>query len=501
MSASGPDGRGVGRLVALPVDGRPVVRAQVVELFAAAGWDLVVPPVAALGHFRTPADRDALAAWLTEAAADAEGLVLSLDMLVYGGLVPSRFIADSEYSLIARLALLRDLKARHPALPIHAFAATMRLSNNDVAEEEKPYWSDYGRLIWRWSYHTDRHAVLGDAADEREATAARARIPDAIAEDYLATRARNLAVTRAALDMVEAGLIDRLILPQDDTAEFGWNIAERRLLAAEVTRRGLVDRVAIHPGADEVLATLAAHLVGSLKPSTARKVFLCFGEPDQVAALTARYEDRPFLDTVRGQLAACGLVECATPDAADVIVAVHTRGTAQGDWAMRAPLPQPTPINPLWARQLREWVAAARPVALLDAAYANGGDPALIDTLGDLPLARLAGYGAWNTAGNRAGMLFATLALNPESDDARARLLSRRLYEDFLWQAVERQRVRDRIREDSLSPSALTDAVRAHMVPAADTWGRAHALPWRVADISLPWGRTFEIDLALERAA
>ena len=40
------------RIVALPVDGRPVVRAQVQSLVASAGWELAMPAVAALGHLR-----------------------------------------------------------------------------------------------------------------------------------------------------------------------------------------------------------------------------------------------------------------------------------------------------------------------------------------------------------------------------------------------------------------------------------------------------------------
>ncbi|MFM7531649.1 MAG: DUF4127 family protein, partial [Rubrivivax sp.] len=77
-----------GRLLALPLDARPVVREQVVQLVAAAGWELVVPPVPMLGHLRQGADREALARWITQQAPGVSGFVLSLDMLLYGGLVP-----------------------------------------------------------------------------------------------------------------------------------------------------------------------------------------------------------------------------------------------------------------------------------------------------------------------------------------------------------------------------------------------------------------------------
>ena len=33
------------------------------------------------------------------------------------------------------------------------------------------------------------------------------------------------------LDLVKSGVIDYLLLPQDDTADYGWNIAEARSAA------------------------------------------------------------------------------------------------------------------------------------------------------------------------------------------------------------------------------------------------------------------------------
>ncbi|MCA3065134.1 MAG: DUF4127 family protein, partial [Rhodocyclaceae bacterium] len=182
------------RLALLPVDARPVVRAQVVQLAKAGGIELVVPPASVLGHFRQPAERDVLADWLRAQASEVQGFVVSLDMLIYGGLVPSRFIADSKESLLARLDVLRQLKQAFLHKPIYAFLATMRISNNNVNDEEKSYWDQYGELIWRWSYYSDQYQVTGDAEANVQAIAAINRIPEAIRDDYLATRARNFAV-------------------------------------------------------------------------------------------------------------------------------------------------------------------------------------------------------------------------------------------------------------------------------------------------------------------
>ena len=171
-------------IAALPVDGRPAVRSQVQSMVACAGWQLRVPEVAALGHFRTPADRDALAQWLLDEGAAADGFVLSLDMLVYGGLVPSPFVPDTMQDLLHRLAVVEQIKARWPSKPVCAYAATMRISHNNVADEEKPYWAQHGQQLWAWSFHGDRAAVTGDPTNAILAQQAHDALPRAVRDDY-----------------------------------------------------------------------------------------------------------------------------------------------------------------------------------------------------------------------------------------------------------------------------------------------------------------------------
>ena len=485
-------------ILGLPVDGRPVVRRQVQDLAAAGGWTLHMPEVSELGHLRRPADRDALAAWLRAESAPAAGLILSVDMLVYGGLVPSRFIADELLSLLTRLDLLRELKAAVPARPLYAFAATMRMSNNNVAEEEKDYWGDYGRLIWAWSFHQDR----GQEGDALAAAAAMNAIPEAVRNDYLQTRARNFAVNRALLTLVQEGVIDRLILPQDDTATFGFNIAERRALQHEIAGLGLSARVLIYPGADEVMHTLCAHMVARLRgDARPLRIALSCSDPQHVGQLLALYEDRPVLDSLANQVEAVGACLVAPGQDADMVLALHSQGTAQGDWAMRRALPQPVPPAADWIAQLCVWaVEEGRPMAVVDLAYANGGDPALIAILGAaglLPL--LSGYAGWNTASNSIGGLLAQLQLARGHWDAPANRINTalRLAEDYFYQSNARQILRDTVDEASLSAAQLAQAAVAVVQAPTQAWLRAQGLPGQVQRCYLPWDRSFEIGLEL----
>ena len=512
-------------LVGLPVDGRPVVREQVQRLVEVAGWQLQLPEVAALGQFRRPANRAALRQWLLETADTAAGCVVSLDMLVYGGLVPSRFIADDEASLQPWLDTLLEIKRRHPARPVYAFAATMRISNNNIADEEKPYWAAHGEAIWRWSFHADRHTCTGAPDAAQQAAAAEATLPAAVRADYLATRARNHALTLRALALVAQGVIDRLVLPQDDTAAYGFNIAERRDLQQRVASAGLADRVLIYPGADEVLHTLCAQLVASLQGRPPLRVALAPSDPAGIAAMHALYEDRPVLDSVAAQVAAVGGVLVDAAENPELLLALHTQGAVQGDWAMQRPLPLPVPFpSPshltaaagapraappaaAWLDRLARWQRGGGALAVADLAYANGGDPLLVHALASaLPLRGLAAYAGWNTASNTLGGALAQAALAMLAPGglhsaAHRHNLALRLAEDFLYQAVWRQVLRTghdtRLQDDGADAETLRALAAALFTPPANAWLRAQQLGWRVEQVFLPWDRTFEIGLRL----
>jgi hypothetical protein len=504
-------------IVALPVDARPAVRSQVQAMAACAGWTLHMPEVPALGHLRTPADRDALQGWLLDQlrhAAQPAALVLSLDMLVYGGLVPSRLSDEPLPALLQRLAFVERLAAAAPGVPVLAFAATMRISDSDVAEEERPYWAEHGRRLWAWSYHGDRAAQTGCADSAARAAQAEAAIPAAVRADYRAVRARNHAVTLAALDLAARGVLQRLVLPQDDTAEWGLNIAERRALQAQVQALGLQDRVAVLPGADEVMHTLVARVVAAAQARDGLaplRLAVWPSDPAGLPALRARYEDRPVLQTLAAQAEAAGVELVTDPDAldrADVLLALHTQGSTQGDWALRLPLPQRVPVAPTWFERIAHWQRAGRPVALADLAFANGGDPWLLEhpawaagaAAGPAGLAGLSAYAGWNTAGNTLGSVIAqcVLARGREPAAPARAALALRLLEDGLYQATLRQQLRGALDEAAAAPGELLALARHLVVPQADAWAARHRLGHRVAALHLPWDRSFEVDLHLE---
>ncbi len=511
----------------LPLDDRPPNIEFPSMVAEAAGLRPLLPPKEWLGTPWRSGQIERLSAWLEEAAAQADAVVLALDTLGYGGLVNSRRSADPVETVLARLELARRLKQRRPEQTLLAYNILMRITRGNDAEEEKPYWADYGERIFRLSYLEDRLAMLaGQPGDEDEAAALRAAVPTEIVQDYLDGRARNHAVNLRMVDWVAEGVFDYLIVAQDDTMEYGWNIAEGRRLRLHARRRGVDDRVSVYPGADEtdmlLIARYAAQRVG-FRP----RVYPRYSSVRAGQIITA-YEDRPMGEMVKAHLAPLGGVLAASPAEADLLLYVNTPAEVQGHGYDQYPLlldaqeieslPEPAQSaltaylrSPHLTGTLREMhsversvgefarslgaeVAAGRSCAVVDVAYVNGADLELGDALRrHVELAQLCGYGGWNTAGNTLGTVLAhsvirhiqrAFGAGADALAAHARFLFLRFVDDYLYQGLVRSQValellpalgeRPRMTDLGAAAPTIQDEVGVRLEQAAAGLAAAH---------------------------
>lgn len=501
------------RILLIPVDARPVTRDIAVEVAAVAGIEVMVPPKEVLGFLKQPADLPAVQGWMAEHLPLADAVVVSLDLLGYGGLCPSRFGGVTAEQVKERLAPVFRLKEERPDLPVYAFSATMRIPAYNSDAEEPDYWATYGYDLWRLSFHDDKFRTTGDEAARAEAEAAAARVPAALVAEFKARRARNFAVNLHALEMAERGLLDLIVFPQDDTSEFGWNIAEQRQLRAEINRRGLGMKALIYPGADEVGLALVTRAVNQAMGLTPR--FFPFYSSTRGPLIHARYEDRPLGETVKGQIFACGGLLADSPADADILLAVNTPGDAQGE----SPVQEHRRLVDTAGRNLPEFVARiahyrrlGRPVAVADLAYANGADDAFIPLLGEaVELPSLEAYAAWNTAGNSMGTVAAHAAMRHLgrqtgrlNESAHLSFLLKRFADDYLYQFQVRTAIREVHGVDTLPSDQLRDETARQLEPAirafyARYFAGAGAL--NLKEIYLPWKRSFEVGVELEVTA
>jgi hypothetical protein len=432
-------------------------------------------------------------------------------MLVYGGLVASRTPSVSTQDALKRLATLREIKARHPHLRFFAFSVIMRLTITSADAQTRAAGSD----IFRYSVLRDRVERLGMEGDAAELAAVTARIPAPLLSAYLAARARNHAVNRAALALLADGTLDYLALVQEDTAPQGLHVAEQQALRACAQHGCDTARWQIYPGADEAAMTLLARcLLG--ETSLPFPVALIFRDPAN-AEFSALYEDLPLCAVAAHHLEAVGGVAAINGQTC----AIHTFTPPQRDQYEQPALPQPSwraALDAYPQSDAHRWLdrLPSGPLAVADVAYCNGGDPYLLDALLiNGRYLQLESYAGWNTAGNTLGTTLAHAALRAlgrargltaTMEAAHQRALLIRLLDEGLYQPIVRAAIMRRVEENGLSPLNVTTAVREVEAWVNDTmqtlWQelRAHypalatyPAPFRAR---LPWERLFEVHIS-----
>ncbi len=541
------------RVAVLPMDDRPVNYDYPVCLGRAAGMEILLPPREWLGNPWRASRHAELVDWLARTVPEADAAVVAIDTLAYGGLIPSRTSSEPAEAVLDRLGVLRRLKALRPDQPILASSVVLRINRSDSSEEEKPYWATYGSRMFRLS-SLEHKAELGDAtpAETNERDSLRAQVPDDVYLDYRRGRTRNNTVNRAMLDWVAEGVFDYVILPQDDTADYGWNVAEARGLQAEIRSRNLSDRAITYPGADEIGCLLLARYV-CRQAGFAPRVWPRYSGVTGPSIVTA-YEDRPLHELLKAHLAPLGGVVASSPQEADLVLfmnaPVERQGNGDSQWLLRQGVGSvrermPTKYRPWldrfadtdgfratrremqspgrspeeFVRALLVALASGPPVALADVAFVNAADLVLGDLLRRQPkVADLAAYGGWNTAGNTLGTVLAqavirvlALRVGPTREQRAAHLefLFLRFLDDDLYQGRERTRcmledlpaldvapTMERLPEDRAGD--IEGRVGSHLGRAAsdlrDLFVRSGlARDVHVDHVHLPWRRLFEV--------
>ncbi|NJK99285.1 MAG: DUF4127 family protein [Spirulinaceae cyanobacterium SM2_1_0] len=384
---------------------------------------LIVPPKSRLGVKKQPAPLDKLWAWLQASVGNCQVAILSLEMLVYGGLLPSRLHQDDTATLLNRLAGLRALKNTQPQLKILASTLIMRTPAYDSSEEEPDYYAEFGARIFRWGWLHDQQQRQG-LADAEAAELARvdAELPAAVLDDYRQRRQRNLRVNQEAIALVAQGVIDFLAIPQDDCARYGFTALERQQLTQAIARQRLQHRIHLYPGADEVGCTLLARAY-SQHQGESPGLYPLYSSPHGAATIPL-YEDRPLNISVPAHILAAGGQIAASPEQAAAILAVNTPGQVmQEAWDHPAQdITYTTHRNlRVFVARVASEVAVGRPVAIADVAFTNGGETELITMLDDAALwDDLLAYAGWNTCCNTLGTAIATTILGLGSGEAGA---------------------------------------------------------------------------------
>lgn len=394
----------------IPIDNRPVCYSLAKDIAAIDDRiELLIPPREYLGGLTKTADTEKILNWL-ENIKECNSIILSLDTVAYGGLVSSRRCRESFDEIKTRIDKLKSILLQKKA-KIYAFSSIMRISNNNYNEEEKEYWSEYGKKIFEYSYNFHKNGSADSSS-----------VPDEILEDYLETRKRNFEINKIYLNWQKEGFFDTLIFSKDDCAEYGFNVME----AEELKNLGGFTKT----GADEIPLTLLAR---SIEKDI--KVFVKYTEPDSIN-LISNYEDVSIDDSVSGQLELGGFKRVDLEDNADIIFVVNNFREKQGELVMG------------WktGEYNVDFIPPSKPYAVADVRFANGADNMFVEKLLSNIDKNFLGYAGWNTSANTLGSLLSEIKITYKASkfnkNAFKKLQMIRFLDDWAYQANVRTKIK-----------------------------------------------------------
>lgn len=432
----------------IPIDNRPVCYTLPEQICALSDdVNLFMPERKMLGGLTKNADVEGIFNWL-ENLEKFDAIVMCLDTIAYGGLIPSRRSVDSYEQIKARVDRLKGIIQ---GKKVYAFSSIMRISNNNINQEEKEYWNEWGKEIFDYSFRMDKFGFVEEN-----------KIPQDILDDYMSTRNRNFEINKYYLSNKD--LFETLVFSKDDCAEFGFNVQE----AEELERLGGF----VKTGADEIPLSLLACAIG--KTLKVAPIFLV----PEYKNLISNYEDVSIEKSVQGQLelAGCDIVE---PCDADILLYVNNFEEHQGEIVMKIPTKHFS----------GEWAKPQKPYMIADVRFANGADNTFVEKLFSNGFdENFYGYSAWNTSANTLGSLICAAKMkyfsknNLQSDFIKLQVT--RFLDDWAYQANVRQMLEH---PDTKQVKALMKAFENRVFEKFGVEFDVNYL--------FPWDRLFEVEV------
>ena len=486
----------VPRFGLLPLDDRPCNLLFVRQLGRIAQVDIHTPPHHWLGNYLEPGKCERFEDWLVGSFATGDNLIVSSDMLCYGGLVASRNASTTLEQAQQRMESLRRLPRE---VHLQVLATLPRLALR-TSEGQAPY---------EWAISQGN--LEG--------------VPEQWIEEYRGVRQRNLAILKGLVDLTREGVIDQLVIGQDDSRANGPHIQEQ----AELRQRmqGLEEQVFLLSGADELsMDMLAGRLADHfhIHPQISLE-YSEVGSEERIPPL----ESHPLSTMVEDhiKLAGAQLLRNADPSAPRIFIQVPASKPYQ------LPSPEQRPKSFALTERVATWLSRGGQAALADLALINRMDPYLAEAiLNQMELTELEGFAAWNTPANAFGTVVAQvvvrqigehLALSwsrPELEEAARThysFLLARLIDDYGYQTVLRAQLVPKAEGAPLRPDPLLSPYIglgrelrlrllgwAHRMYERRFLGRSVRLPAGKGSVKLgplqieavlPWPRLFEVEL------
>lgn len=431
-----------------------------------------------LGHFTVAGNTSAIAKELLELASYCDTLIISIDSLVFGGLVQARELGNEKIDVyLDRINLLDEIKQKYPNLQIYAYSIIMRLTTTVTDSSALDLWKnifDYSRLS---------EQVKVDKSVLTEFQKVQSKLSPNQWKSYCETRERNHVINKRSVELANNGIIKHLTLVQEDTNPFGPHKREQQVLLQLIDKDKHEKNIWMKNGADEMVALYVAKV---LNKSYQIELFNKYMDDGFVAC----YEDSPAIEGIM-KSAAIADIKIVNDGQSDVCIIPPTDGESL-DLSMQ----QQDFTKPIHENFILDSVTmiGSRNYGILDIKDGNGGDIRYVDALvAATGFDKLISYSAWNTANNSIGtFLLGMLVASQYTVPKEVKQI--RIIDDAIYQGIVRFEYNQWMREHGYDVWAMNqiDPMSDVLEQMIQKEVNQHEYLKLEIKAYLPWGRSFE---------
>ena len=495
------------RIVMIPLDDRPC-NYKYPNLLPKEDYKIILPPKEYMCNHKNESNYEALSKWLLDNVKNADSLILSMDNLILGGLVPSRLHHYSFSMLKERLNIIKEIRKINPNLLIYGFELIMRCPDYSLDVEEPYYYAECGAEIHELGELTHKHLLNKCTENElKRMDELKSFIKEEYLKDYLDRRNTNLTVLMDTLKLVNDGLFDYFIIPQDDASVYGYTALDQIRVRKYLKDNSLHTRVSMYPSADDVGLSLISRSICELNHKPI-KVYVKYSSPKAPYCIPW-FEDRPQDETIKYQIISMGGIRVYSLVEADVVLAVNMTSKMLNKDDPDFMMVYDTERN---LHEFIEYIkyvkSTGKMVGIADTAYCNGSDTELIKLMAkEQMLLNVDSYAGWNTSSNTLGTTLCALAIAYFGKDNKTikEFLMYRYIEDYVYMNYSRWKISREIENEGLGYFDLKDQnemvserVRIDMLEIIHNDLKDISKYIKDIKINMPWNRMFECDLDIE---
>ena len=381
------------KLILISLDTRPPCQKMVVDAGKMAGLQIITPPSEIMDYYTKEGDTKKIQKWLIDNIDKSDGVIVSIDQLLHGGLLASRESGTKQDESQILLKFMRDLKTKAKDKPIYAFNVLPRITPPPTLESDSKKMIKISRLI-------DEISIFENEDDIKLLADLKEDIKQEDLDIYLDLFRRNTALNKELINLAKEGIITKLVIGQDDGEDFGIPNMEKKSLVNYVHSLWISnDVVMITKCADEVALSLLANFVQK-KANYQPKVYVEYN--DEKAMRTVM----PFMagsvgSTVEEKLVMANAKKVNSPQEAGLILYVFIGNDENMSTQRQSAL------------KIKKYLEQGKKVALVDLSKHFSANEVLFPTLlkEDVPINELTSYAGWNTASNSIGTALANAVI------------------------------------------------------------------------------------------